>query len=104
MIYDFILIGGGISSLNLALKIKQKILIIEKNDYFGGRIRTIYKNKLGYEAGAARFNNNHIKLIQLLKKYKLYKNILKIPSEWTDVNTYNIKDFKNINDYKACTR
>lgn len=99
MIYDFILIGSGISSLNLALKIKQKILIIEKNDYFGGRIRTIYKNKLGYEAGAARFNNNHIKLIHLLKKYKLYKNISKIPSEWTDVNTYNIKDFKNINDF-----
>jgi len=82
MIYDYIIIGGGISGLYLFYKLKKKnknlnILLFEKNDYLGGRIKTKYL-KLGnenyiFEEGAGRLNNYHKVFMKLIKELKLDK-------------------------------
>lgn len=70
-VYDYIIIGGGITGLYAASKLSKnnKILIIDERDYWGGRIIT-HKNP-HYEIGAARFNNTHKKLLQLIQNYGL---------------------------------
>lgn len=76
--YDILIIGGGIAGLYNYLRLLEtdnKILLLEKNDYFGGRIYQ-YKDKIkseNYEfsAGAYRFNNHHKFVISLLKKFDL---------------------------------
>jgi hypothetical protein len=75
--YDFVIIGGGISGLYMATQLHKnhKIILFEKNDYFGGRIyqheEIIDDKLLSFPCGAGRFNKNHVLLIQLLRKYKL---------------------------------
>ena len=69
--YDYIIIGGGITGLYTALKLskKYKVLILDERNYWGGRINT--KLRPQYEMGAARFNNNHKTLIKLINRYNL---------------------------------
>lgn len=87
MIYDIIIIGSGISGLNTAYKLLKekkdlKILILEKNDYIGGRIKTerinINNHDYQFEEGAGRFNEKHKLLINLLYELHLKKNIIEI--------------------------
>jgi len=87
MIYDIIIIGGGIASLYSAYKLLQKdenlkILILEKNDYLGGRMKTFQKtinnHRFIFEEGAGRFNSNHKLLINLIKELGLNDNIIKL--------------------------
>ena len=102
MIYDFIIIGSGISGLNLAYQLiknnnKNKILILEKNNYLGGRILTSNKKINGinykYEKGAGRFNEKHILLKKLLIELNLKKYIIEIGSniEFYPSTKYNNK-------------
>lgn len=95
MIYDIVIIGSGISGLNLCDKLnkKEKILLLEKDNNIGGRIQTIKKNGLMYEAGAARFNNYHNKLINLIKRLKLENKFIKIDNK-TEYKSYP----KNLNN------
>lgn len=90
MIYDLIIIGGGIAGLNILYELykkqsKIKILLIEKNNYLGGRIKTFRINVNNYdykwEEGAGRFNDNHKLLINLLHDLHLQEYIIKINSE-----------------------
>lgn len=73
--YDIVIIGGGISGLYTYMKLskmnKYKILLLEKNNYFGGRILEIIDDNISFPAGAARFNKNHVKVIKLLKEFNL---------------------------------
>ena len=62
--YDILIIGGGISGLYNYVRLinsYRKVLLLEKNDYFGGRIYqykdTILSEKYEFPAGAARFNH-----------------------------------------------
>lgn len=88
MIYDIIIVGSGISGLNTAYQLlKEKslsILILEKNDYLGGRIKTerykINNHTYQFEEGAGRFNKNHKLLLNLLKELDLDKHIINIDS------------------------
>ena len=43
MIYDYIILGGGISGIysSYILSKKYNVLILEKNDYMGGRIKEV---------------------------------------------------------------
>lgn len=89
MIYDIIIIGGGISGLYSAYKLLQnnnknklKILVLEKNNYLGGRIKTyrslINNTKYSWEEGAGRFNTKHVKLLKLIDELGLSDKIINI--------------------------
>jgi monoamine oxidase len=73
---DIVIIGGGISGLYTAKKCIENglsVLLLEKSQQLGGRIHTIYQPPYQYEAGAGRFNKNHILLRNLLKQYGLHE-------------------------------
>ena len=84
--YDFVIVGGGIAGLFTAYKLSEtdaKILLIEKSDYLGGRVYTVYEDNdktndldIHYECGAARFNQNHIHIIQCIIEMGLYDDII----------------------------
>jgi len=73
MIYDYIILGGGISGIYSAyiLSKKYNVLILEKNDYIGGRIKDMDFHgtliKLG--AGIGQCKNKH--LLSLVKKLNI---------------------------------
>jgi hypothetical protein len=77
--YDVIIIGGGISGLYTYLKLLDKgytnIILLEQNNYFGGRIKQheveVNETQISFPEGAARFNKNHINVISLLKRFHL---------------------------------
>jgi protoporphyrinogen oxidase len=82
MKYDYIIIGGGISGLYVAYNILKKspgsrILVLEKENTFGGRVFTYTDSNMSVETGAGRFNINHVLFIGLLKELGLYRNISK---------------------------
>jgi hypothetical protein len=106
--YDYIIVGGGIAGIYLCYNIVKKcktakktptILLIEKEDYFGGRIKQINKkvNNIDYSfpAGAARFNKSHKETLNLLKEFKLFDTKLAISSDikFTDVKNVFDKRF-----------
>lgn len=67
-----IIVGAGIAGLWLADKLKEKgndtVLVLEKNDYIGGRIIT---SKHGYEIGAGRISTKHKHILALIKRFGL---------------------------------
>lgn len=100
MLYDIIIIGGGISGLYSAYNLLKKkpllkILILERNNYLGGRIKTFNKkiNNHHYiwEEGAGRLNDNHTLFIELIDNLNLKNNLSKIGS---DITFYPSKGYK----------
>jgi len=87
MIYDVIIIGGGISGLNVASHTDKKLnkLLIEGLDRLGGRVHTEYLNidnkEVWFDTGAARFSKKHLHLMRLLKNLNLNNSIIKYPSK-----------------------
>ena len=88
---ELLIVGAGVGGLEVAYQQgnnfkDSKILVVDQADYVGGRVRSVhdtYKGKsFSYEAGAARFNNNHKTLLGVIKRCGLNKNIVKIPSFW----------------------
>lgn len=82
-----IIIGCGISGLNLADKLKTKyktsnISIYDKNDYIGGRVRTVKEKNDYIDSGAARFSKNNKNLYGLIKRFNLEDKVIEIPSGW----------------------
>jgi monoamine oxidase len=74
--YDTIIIGGGISGLYCALHL-ENVLLLEQNDYWGGRIKT--NPNPHYEIGAGRFRKEHKRLWALIQRFKLTP--IPIPSQ-----------------------
>ena len=77
-VYDVIIVGGGIAGFHMARKCVQdglNILLLEKEDRYGGRIDTKYKkgpdHDLQYECGPARISWHHTKSLALIKEFKL---------------------------------
>lgn len=86
MIYDYIIVGGGIAGLYSAYLLLQKtrntsILLLERDTYLGGRVKTIRTNDLTFEAGAGRFNQNHKLLLSLLKRLRIDDKKVQINGE-----------------------
>ncbi len=51
--YDVVIVGAGLSGLSSAFNLNNyNVLILEKEDYAGGRVLTITKNNLSYDLGA----------------------------------------------------
>ena len=86
MFYDIIIIGGGIGGIYTLYKLSQKypelrILLIEKEKQLGGRISTFVEKGMVLEKGAGRFNDSHIRLIQLIQELHLKHKIRKTSTE-----------------------
>jgi monoamine oxidase len=84
MIYDFIIVGGGIAGLYSAYLLSKKyprstILVLEKESYLGGRVFTHSDKHMQVEAGAGRFSKNNKLLIELIRELGLYEHIVPIP-------------------------
>ena len=91
IIYDYIVIGGGIGGLYANYLLSNKNyngLLLEKNDVFGGRAYEMKFHgtliKLG--AGIISDNNNH--LLKLLKELHIKVNSFK-----SHIDTYKLNDF-----------
>lgn len=92
MSYDYIVVGGGISGLYVALKLingKNKILLIERNNRLGGRLQTYDDKKIKYEIGGARFHKGHKKLFELIKMFNLEDKIFPIKNDKTFIPIKN---------------
>ena len=86
--YDYTIIGGGISGLYLTYKLlkrdsKSRVIVLEKEDRFGGRIMTGYiKGNKGslipISAGAGRFSKDHLLFMRLLREFGLSKLIVEL--------------------------
>jgi len=76
------ILGGGISGLYSAYTLLQenpvqKVIVLEKNDRWGGRIYT--DKRLNVECGGARFNREHKTLTRLLQELDLIPDVVSIP-------------------------
>ena len=98
--YDIIIIGGGISGIYTMYNLKKKypklkVLLLEKDNRFGGRIYT-YFEKINNETykmdlGAGRLGFHHEKIMNLLKELYLENEIIPI----TNTENYIEYDKKN---------
>ena len=78
MIYDYIIIGGGISGIyaGYLLNNKYSVLILDANDYIGGRIKEEQFHNTTLNMGADIANNSNKTIISLLKKFNIsYKTV-----------------------------
>jgi monoamine oxidase len=83
MIYDFVIVGGGIGGLYTAYKLhlqfpKKTILVLEKENYLGGRVFTHHDKFMTVEAGAGRFSDKHTKLLKLIHELGLDSKIVPV--------------------------
>ena len=85
--YDIIIVGGGIAGIYTMYNLKKqypylKVLLLEKDDRFGGRIYTYrkkYNNKnYNMDLGAGRIGFHHNYMNKLVKELKLDKYIVPI--------------------------
>lgn len=92
-VYDYIVIGGGISGLFMTYKLSEtgsKILLLESSGRWGGRVYTKKEKGVQFELGAGRVCSKHTKLMSLLKELELDQELVKLPSK---IN-YKIKGSK----------
>ena len=89
MIYDYIIIGTGISGLYIAnhlLKTNQNFIILEAKGRNGGRIKSIETNNLVYETGAYRISKAHTRTLQLIKQLELINHLVEIDETKTFIS------------------
>ena len=96
MIYDNLIIGSGISGLYLTYNIinnspNQNFIILEKNNYIGGRMGKVnfYNTPIVFGAGIGRFKKD-ILLKKLLKKLNIDFDKFEIKKDY-------VKNFNKIN-------
>ena len=86
MLYEYIIVGAGLAGLAFAYRACKeanlRILILERNSYAGGRIKTFYGDgKESFEEGAGRFNDNHPLLFEMIRELGLSSKIVPIRSD-----------------------
>ena len=103
-IYDYIIVGAGISGLYFSYKLKNNnnnnFIILEKKPRLGGRIKTINMGCFSYDAGAVRISKSHKKTISLIKELKLTNQLIELSNRKTYfINNKFIKsNNKELND------
>ena len=91
-----LIVGCGIGGLNIGYKLLKNgydVDLIDKNNYVGGRLHTIKGKNYQIESGGARFNNNHKKLLKLIKEFKLTK--IKLSNKVVFKPSYKLNDNNN---------
>ena len=90
--YDIVIIGGGISGIYTMYNLKKnyprlKVLLLEKEDRFGGRIYTYFEKVNGQtykmDLGAGRLGFHHKRIMNLLEDLKLKDDIIPISNTET---------------------
>jgi hypothetical protein len=75
-LHDIIIVGGGIAGLTVAGELARRgrdVLLLEYYPNFGGRVATFRDPEIGqYEIGAGRIFHKHVRVHNLIKKYKLH--------------------------------
>ncbi len=111
-IINNLIIGAGITGLYLAYKLKDKnTVIVEKNNYIGGRIYTNEYKGYKYESGAGRLGKKQKLVMELVEELGLKDKLFSISKEKSYVfngeyikddiklfKFYKINRFKNINE------
>jgi monoamine oxidase len=102
-LYDFVIIGGGISGLYTAYSIlyrfpTKRIIVLEKETRFGGRIHSFKNKYMEVESGAGRFHKKHVLLIELIKHLNLENKIIPISnhSQFIDCKNQKKSNMNNI--------
>jgi len=98
MIYDYIIIGSGISGLYLGYLLQnKKYLIIEKNDNIGGRIQHVNFHDTNVQLGAGVIKDYQTNVLDLLKKLNLKYN--KVRTNYNKlIPNYNKEEYNHILD------
>lgn len=81
-IYDYIIVGGGISGLFMAHKLSitgSKILVVESSNRLGGRLFTDKQSDCQFELGGARISSKHTKVMSLLKELSMKDDLIQLP-------------------------
>mgnify|MGYP001577079769 FL=1 len=85
--YDIVIIGGGIAGIYTMYNLKKnhpklKVLLLEKNERFGGRVYSHYEKIDGkdyvMDLGAGRIGFHHKNMVKLINELKLSKYIFPI--------------------------
>jgi hypothetical protein len=99
--YDIVIIGGGIAGIYSMYNLKKKyphlkVLLLEKNERFGGRVYSHYEkvDNIDYimDLGAGRIGHHHKLMVSLIKELKLEKFM------------FNIGNTENYIEYNKKTR
>jgi len=94
LLYDYIIVGAGISGLYTAYELckkypSAKICILEATKYIGGRLHSIKYDGLIMDGGGARFNTDQHRIISLIKEVGLWDKVIPIVGETTYKPVYN---------------
>jgi phytoene dehydrogenase-like protein len=101
--YDTIIVGGGIAGLTSAAYIAragQKVLLIEKNDEFGGLVNSFVSDGFHFEAGVRALENAGI-ILPMLKDLGIDLEYVRSKvSVGVEDKILNIEDLNSVNDYR----
>jgi len=103
LVYDTIVVGGGIAGLNAAAYLSkkgQKVLLIEKNSECGGLVNSFNRNGFRFEAGVRALLDAGI-IFPMLKELDIELEVVKSPvSVGIGEDIIHIKDISSLEDYK----
>ena len=110
MLYDYLIVGAGISGLNTARLLhdkypKKKICIVEKSEKIGGLITTKYKKpeNIKLEAGPAVVYSYQKNMLKLIKKYDIETFHINLTSKDNHIRNYYHCDKENSSCGKELT-
>ena len=107
-VYDYIIIGAGISGLYFGHLLKKKtnnFIILEKKGRMGGRIKTVKKECFWYEAGATRIPFHHKYILELIKNLGLSHKLIEICCKKDyNINGKFINSKRCQNNFKKTTK